>query len=189
MVWRCARRIADVSGQLSATRQRRDRRRAYFWLGVLLLQVMALLLALFTVAGQLRHQQTQRQARLAMLGEELTALTSLARQQQQERAQQAMHSARAERQANNAQHNRRYLQLLQQLSSSIPPPLWLTALDSNAANGLRLRGLSRSPAAITQFERRLAGMPALPRLHLAEVAQREDGLYSFHLAVQWGRDG
>ena len=167
-------------------RQRRDRRRAYFWLGVLLLQVMALLLALFTVAGQLRHQQTQRQARLAMLGEELTALTSLARQQQQERAQQAMHSARAERQANNAQHNRRYLQLLQQLSSSIPPPLWLTALDSNAANGLRLRGLSRSPAAITQFERRLAGMPALPRLHLAEVAQREDGLYSFHLAVQWG---
>lgn len=28
-------------------RQRRDRRRAYFWLGVLLLQVMALLLALF----------------------------------------------------------------------------------------------------------------------------------------------
>ena len=127
-------------------RQRRDRRRAYFWLGVLLLQVMALLLALFSVAGQLRHQQTQRQARLAMLGEELTALTSLARQQQQERAQQAMHSARAERQANNAQHNRRYLQLLQQLSSSIPPPLWLTALDSNAANGLRLRGLSRSPA-------------------------------------------
>ena len=50
-------------------RQRRDRRRAYFWLGVLLLQVMALLLALFLVAGQLRHQQAQRQARLAMLGE------------------------------------------------------------------------------------------------------------------------
>ncbi|CAI1913488.1 PilN domain-containing protein [Serratia marcescens] len=170
-------------------RQRRDRRRAYFWLGVLLLQVMALLLALFLVAGQLRHQQAQRQARQAMLGEELAALTSLARQQQQERAQQAMHSARAERQANNAQHNRRYLQLLQQLSSSIPPPLWLTALDCNAANGLRLRGLSRSPAAITQFERRLAGIPALPRLHLAEVAQREDGLYSFHLAAQWGRDG
>ncbi|MBH1917787.1 MULTISPECIES: PilN domain-containing protein [Serratia] len=170
-------------------RQRRDRRRAYFWLGVLLLQVTALLLALFLVAGQLRHQQTQRQARQAMLGEELAALTLLARQQQQERAQQAMHSARAEWQANNAQHNRRYLQLLQQLSSSIPPPLWLTALDSNAANGLRLRGLSRSPAAITQFERRLAGMSALPRLHLAEVAQREDGLYSFHLAAQWGRDG
>lgn len=41
-------------------RRRRDRRRAYFWLGVLLLQVMALLLALFLVAGQLRHQQTQR---------------------------------------------------------------------------------------------------------------------------------
>lgn len=44
-------------------RQRRDRRRAYFWLGVLLLQVTALLLALFLAAGQLRHQQTQRQAR------------------------------------------------------------------------------------------------------------------------------
>ncbi len=119
-----------------------------------------------------------------MLGEELAALTSFARQQQQERAQQAMHSARAERQANNAQHNRRYLQLLQQ-RSSIPPPLWLTALDSNAANGLRLRGLSRSPAAITQFERRLAGIPALPRLHLAEVAQREDGCTPFI----WRRSG
>jgi pilus assembly protein HofN len=81
------------------------------------------------------------------------------------------------------------LQLLQQLSSCLPPPLWLTALDSDAANGLRLRGLSRSPAAISQFERRLAGMPALPRLRLAEVAQRDDGLYAFHLVAQWGRDG
>ncbi|ENY0910594.1 TPA: PilN domain-containing protein [Serratia marcescens] len=170
-------------------RQRRERRRGYFWLGVLLLQVAALLLALFLIAGQLRHQQAQRQARLAMLGEELAALTLLVRQQQQERAQRALHSVRAERQASNAQHNRRYLQLLQQLSSSVPPPLWLTALDSDAANGLRLHGLSRSPAAITQFERRLAGMPALPRLRLAEVAQREDGLYSFHLAARWGRDG
>ena len=168
-------------------RQRRERRRGYFWLGVLLLQVAALLLALFLIAGQLRHQQAQRQARLAMLGEELAALTLLVRQQ--ERAQRALHSVRAERQASNAQHNRCYLQLLQQLSSSVPPPLWLTALDSDAANGLRLRGLSRSPAAITQFERRLAGMPALPRLRLAEVAQREDGLYSFHLAARWGRDG
>ncbi|WP_195743444.1 PilN domain-containing protein, partial [Serratia marcescens] len=86
----------------------------------------------------------------------------LARQQQQERAQRALHRARAERQASNAQHNRRYFHLLQQLSSSIPPPLWLTALESDAVNGLRLRGLSRSPAAITQFERRLAGMPAVP---------------------------
>ncbi|MBN5250233.1 PilN domain-containing protein [Serratia marcescens] len=136
-------------------RQRRDRRRGYFWLGVLMLQVTALLLALFLVAGQLRHQQALRQAR----------------------------------QASNAQHNRRYFHLLQQLSSSIPPPLWLTALESDAVNGLRLRGLSRSPAAITQFERRLAGMPALPRLRLAEVAQRDDGLYTFHLAAQWGRDG
>ncbi|MGQ6011480.1 PilN domain-containing protein [Serratia sp. TSA_105.2] len=170
-------------------RQRRDRRCGYFWLGVLLLQVTALLLALFLVAGQLRHQQAQRQARLAMLDEELAALTLLARQQQQERAQRVLHRARAERQASNAQHNRRYLQLLQQLSSSIPPPLWLTALDSDAVNGLRLRGLSRSPAAITQFERQLAGMPAMPRLRLAEVAQREVDLYSFHLAAQWGRDG
>ncbi|BEM55280.1 pilus assembly protein PilN [Serratia marcescens] len=170
-------------------RQRRDRRRAYFWLGMLLLQVTALLLALFLAAGQLRHQQAQRQARLVMLGEELAALTLLAREQQQDRAQRELHSARAERQARNAQHNRRYLQLLQQLSSCMPPPLWLTALDSDAANGLRLRGLSRSPAAITQFERRLAGMPALPRLRLAEVVQREDGLYAFHLAAQWGRDG
>lgn len=170
-------------------RQRRDRRRGCFWLGALLLQVTLLLLALFLVAGQLRHQQAQRQARLTMLGEELAALTLLAHQQQQERAQRALHSARAERQARNGQHNRRYLQLLQQLSFSIPPPLWLTALDNDATNGLRLRGLSRSPAAITQFERRLAGMPALPRLRLAEVTQRDDGLYSFHLAAQWGRDG
>ncbi|MEX0634349.1 PilN domain-containing protein [Serratia ureilytica] len=75
------------------------------------------------------------------------------------------------------------MQLLQQLSSSVPPPLWLTALDSDAANGLRLRGLSRSPAAITQFERRLAGMPALPWLRWL-VAQR--GGRSFHLAARWG---
>ncbi|MEW7000197.1 hypothetical protein M5585_04680 [Serratia ureilytica] len=102
-------------------RQRRERRRGYFWLGVLLLQVAALLLALFLIAGQLRHQQAQRQARLAMLGEDLAALTLLVRQQQQERAQRALHSVRAERQSSNAQHNRRYLQLLQQLSSSVPP--------------------------------------------------------------------
>ena len=164
-------------------RQRRDRRRGCFWLGVLLLQITVLLLALFLVAGQLRHQQAQRQERLALLEEELAAVTLLVRQQQQERAQRARYSALAER------HNRRYLQLLQQLSSCLPPPLWLTALDSDAANGLRLRGLSRSPAAISQFERRLAGMPALPRLRLAEVAQRDDGLYAFHLVAQWGRDG
>ncbi|HGM6746726.1 TPA: PilN domain-containing protein [Serratia marcescens] len=169
-------------------RQRRDRRRGCFWLGVLLLQVTVLLLAGGLVAGQLRHQQAQRQERLALLEEELAAVTLLVRQQQ-ERAQRARYSALAERQARNAQHNRRYLQLLQQLSSCLPPPLWLTALDSDAANGLRLRGLSRSPAAISQFERRLAGMPALPRLRLAEVAQRDDGLYAFHLVAQWGRDG
>ncbi|HGM6666477.1 TPA: PilN domain-containing protein [Serratia marcescens] len=170
-------------------RQRRDRRRGCFWLGVLLLQITVLLLAGGLVAGQLRHQQVQRQERLALLEEELAAVTLLVRQQQQERAQRARYSALAERQARNAQHNRRYLQLLQQLSSCLPPPLWLTALDSDAANGLRLRGLSRSPAAISQFERRLAGMPALPRLRLAEVAQRDDGLYAFHLVAQWGRDG
>lgn len=169
-------------------RQRRDRRRGCFWLGVLLLQVTVLLLAGGLVAGQLRHQQAQRQERLALLEEELAAVTLLVRQQQ-ERAQRARYSALAERQARNAQHNRRYLQLLQQLSSCLPPPLWLTALDSDAANGLRLRGLSRSPAAISQFERRLAEMPALPRLRLAEVAQRDDGLYAFHLVAQWGRDG
>lgn len=170
-------------------RQRRDRRRGYFWLCVLLLQVTVLLLAGFLVAGQQRHQQAQRQERLATLDEELAALTLLARQQQQERAQQARHRALAEQQANNAQHNRRYLQLLQHLSSCVPPPLWLTTLDSDAANGLRLHGMSGSPAAISQFERRLAEMPALPRLRLAEVAQREDGLFSFHLAAPWGRDG
>lgn len=170
-------------------RQRRERRRGYFWLGVLLLQLAALLLALFLVAGQLRHQQAQRQARLATLGEELAALTLRVRQQQQEWAQRARQSALAERQARNAQHNRRYLLLLQQLSTAVPPPLWLTALESDAANGLRLRGLSRSPAAISQFERRLVAMPMLQQQRLSEVAQRDDGLFSFHLAAQWGRDG
>lgn len=101
-------------------RQRRDRRRGCFWLGVLLLQITVLLLALFLVAGQLRHQQAQRQERLALLEEELAAVTLLVRQQQQERAQRARYSALAERQARNAQHNRRYLQLLQQLSSCLP---------------------------------------------------------------------
>ncbi|MCP1107463.1 PilN domain-containing protein [Serratia nevei] len=166
-------------------RQRRDRRRLYFWLGVLLLQVTVLLSAAGFVAGQLRQQQAQRQERLAMLDEELAALTLLARQQQQARAQRARQGARAERQARNAQHNRRYLQLLQRLSSAVPSPLWLTTLESDAVNGLRLRGLSRSPAGITQFERRLTGMPGL---RLAEVAQRGDGLFTFHLAAQWGRD-
>lgn len=102
-------------------RQRRDRRRGCFWLGVLLLQITVLLLAGGLVAGQLRHQQAQRQERLALLEEELAAVTLLVRQQQQERAQRARYSALAERQARNAQHNRRYLQLLQQLSSCLPP--------------------------------------------------------------------
>lgn len=170
-------------------RQRREQRRGYFWLGVLSLQLAALLLALFLVAGQLHHQQTQRQAGLAVLGEELAALTMQARQQQQDRAQQARHNVFAQRQARNAQHNQRYWQLLQQLSTAVPPSLWLTALDSDPVNGLRLRGLSRYPEAVTQFERRLTGVSMLHRQRLAEVAQRDDGLFSFTLAAQWGRDG
>ncbi|OKB66419.1 fimbrial assembly protein [Serratia marcescens] len=170
-------------------RQRRSRRRGYFWLGMLLLQLAVLLLALYLAAGQLRHQQGQRHERLAALGEELAVLTLRVRQQQQDRAQRVQRSALEQRQARNAQHNRRYLRLLQQLSTAVPAPLWLTALESDPENGLRLRGLSRSPAAITQFERRLAGMPMLQQQRLAEVTQRDDGLFSFHWVAQWGRDG
>lgn len=121
VVWRCARRIADVSGQLSALATTPRAAARLFLAGRAAVAGSGAAAGTVLIAGQLRHQQAQRQARLAMLGEDLAALTLLVRQQQQERAQRALHSVRAERQASNAQHNRRYLQLLQQLSSSVPP--------------------------------------------------------------------
>lgn len=84
-------------------------------------------------------------------------------------------------------HNRRYLNLLQQLSALLPAPLWLIALESNTHN-LTLRGLSHRYEAITQFEQQLTALPLLRRGQLAEVAQRQDGLFSFALVAQWGRD-
>ena len=128
-------------------RQRRDRRRGCFWLGALLLQVTLLLLALFLVAGQLRHQQAQRQARLTMLGEELAALTLLAHQQQQERAQRALHSARAERQARVDELDAARLQrVLTAVSSSIEGPTPRPSIPLPTAVFVRcsLRSIQRS---------------------------------------------
>ncbi|CAI0967936.1 MULTISPECIES: PilN domain-containing protein [Serratia] len=169
-------------------RGQRQRRRGFFWLRMLALQLALVLLTVALVFSLLHGRQAQRQTRLEARADRLAALTQRYQQGQRQLAQLERQSARAEQRARNRQHNRRYLQLLQQLSAAVPPPLWLISLDGNLQEGLQLRGLSRHHAAIAQFEQRLAALPLLRQHRLAEVAQRQDGLFTFTLTA-WGRDG
>jgi pilus assembly protein HofN len=168
-------------------RHQRQRRRGQFWLRMLALQLIALLLAMAAAFSLLHGREAQRQETLGALGAQLAGLTQRYQQAQQQLAQLERHNARTERRERNLQHNRRYLQLLQQLANAAPPPLWLTALEGNLQQGLQLRGLSRHHAAIVQFEQRLAALPLLRQHRLAEVAQSKDGLFAFTLTA-WGRD-
>ncbi|MEX0634350.1 hypothetical protein M8494_30310 [Serratia ureilytica] len=76
MVWHCARRIADVwVNFLPAPAPRAAAR--LFLAGRAAVAGSGAAAGTVLIAGQLRHQQAQRQARLAMLGEDLAALTLL----------------------------------------------------------------------------------------------------------------
>lgn len=169
-------------------RTRVQRRCGAFWLRMFVLQLVLVLAVLMVVFGLLSQQQSQRYEALLTLLRQQAELTTRYQQLQQAMAQLARLTAQAEQHDKNLVHNRRYLLLFQQLSAILPAPLWLIALESNAQN-ITLRGLSRRYEAVVQFEQQLAALPLLPRYRLAEVAQRQDGLFSFTLAAQWGRDG
>lgn len=168
-------------------RRQRQRRRGGFWLRMLTLQLVLLLLAIATVFNLLNDQEAQRQNALRALSGQLAGLTQRYQQAQQQLAQLERQNVRSALHTRNLQHNRRYLQLMQQLSDAVLPPLWLVALEGSLQEGLQLRGVSRHHAAIVQFERRLAALPLLRQLRLAEVVQRKDGLLTFTLTA-WGRD-
>ncbi|WP_337048011.1 PilN domain-containing protein [Serratia liquefaciens] len=168
-------------------RTRAQRRRATFWLRLLVLQLALAAAVLTGVLGLLNRQQDQQHLALLTLVGQQTELTERFQQRQRAMARLASLTAQVEQQGINRVHNRRYLQLLQQLSPLLPAALWLIALDTNAQN-IRLRGLSRRYEAVTQFEQRLVALPLLQHGRLTEVVQRQDGLFSFTLTAQWGRD-
>ncbi|CAI1862371.1 PilN domain-containing protein [Serratia quinivorans] len=165
-----------------------QRRRYAFWLRVFILQLVLVLAALMVVFGLLSQQQAQRHEALLMLSGQQTELTERYQQLQQAVARLARLTALAQQHDNNRVHNRRYLQLLQQLSSLLPAPVWLIALESHSQN-ITLRGLGRRYEAVLQFEQQLTALPLLQNYRLAEVVQRQDGLFSFTLMAQWGPGG
>ncbi|MBB1583339.1 PilN domain-containing protein [Serratia sp. OS31] len=164
-----------------------QRRRAAFWLRLFVLQLVLGLAALMGAYGLLSQQQEQQHQALLALARQQAELTGRYQQRQQAMIRLANLTAQAEQHGKNLAHNRRHLNLLQQLSALLPAPLWLSALESNAHN-LTLRGLSHRYEAVTQFEQQLTALPLLRRGQLAEVVQRQDGLFSFSLVAQWGRD-
>lgn len=165
-----------------------QRRRCAFWLRIFVLQLVLMLAAMAVVFGLMSHQQTQRHEALSTLSRQQAALAERYQQLQQAMARLARLTAQADQQEKNQAHNRRYLQLLQQFAVILPAPMWLTSLESNAQH-ITLRGLSRRYGAVVQFERQLAALPLLQRCRLADVAQRQDGLFSFTLMAQWGLNG
>lgn len=169
-------------------RTRGQRRRCAFWLRMFVLQLVLVLAVLMVVFGLLSQQQVQRYEALLALIDQQTKLTDRYQQLQQTMARLACLTALAQQHDNNREHNRRYLQLLQQLPVLLPDPLWLIALESHAQS-ITLRGLSRRYEAVLQFEQQLTALPLLQRYRLAEVAQRQDGLFSFTLVAHWGQGG
>ncbi|SPZ65966.1 Fimbrial assembly protein (PilN) [Serratia quinivorans] len=169
-------------------RMRGQRRRYAFWLRVFILQLVLVLAVLMVVFGLLSQQQVQRHEALLMLSGQQTELTERYQQLQQAVTRLARLTALAQQHDNNRVHNRRYLQLLQQLSTSLPNSLWLIALESHSQN-ITLRGLGRRYEAVLQFEQQLTALPLLQNYRLAEVVQRQDGLFSFTLMAQWGPGG
>ncbi|CAI1185901.1 Fimbrial assembly protein (PilN) [Serratia quinivorans] len=165
-----------------------QRRRYAFWLRVSILQLVLVLAVLMVVFGLLSQQQVQRHEALLMLSGQQTELTERYQQLQQAVTRLARLTALAQQHDNNRVHNRRYLQLLQQLSTSLPDSLWLIALESHSQN-ITLRGLGRRYEAVLQFEQQLTALPLLQNYRLAEVVQRQDGLFSFTLMAQWGPGG
>jgi len=165
-----------------------QRRRCAFWLRIFVLQLVLMLAAMAVVFGLMSHQQTQRHEALSTLSRQQAALAERYQQLQQAMAHLARLTAQADQQEKNQAHNRRYLQLLQQFAVILPAPMWLTSLESNAQH-ITLRGLSRRYGAVVQFERQLAALPLLQSCRLADVVQRQDGLFSFTLMAQWGLNG
>jgi pilus assembly protein HofN len=165
-----------------------QRRRYAFWLRVFILQLVLVLAVLMVVFGLLSQQQVQRHEALLMLSGQQTELTERYQQLQQAVTRLARLTVLAQQHDNNRVHNRRYLQLLQQLSTSLPNSLWLIALESHSQN-ITLRGLGRRYEAVLQFEQQLTALPLLHNYRLAEVVQRQDGLFSFTLMAQWGPGG
>lgn len=165
-----------------------QRRRCAFRLRIFVLQLALMLVAMTIVFGLMSHQQTQLHGVLLTLSRQQTVLAERYQQTRQAMTRLTRLTAQADRQGKNQAHNRRYLQLLQQLSVILPAPLWLTALESNAQN-ITLRGFSRRYGAVIRFEQQLAALPLLQRCRLAEVIQRQDGLFSFTLMAQWGLNG
>ena len=169
-------------------RIRGQRRRYAFWLRIFILQLVLVLAVLMVVFGLLSQQQAQRhEALLTLIGQQ-AELTERYQRLQQAVARLARLTALTQQYDNNLAHNRRYLQLLQQLSTFLPDPLWLIALESHSQN-ITLRGLSRRYEAVLQFEQKLTALPLLQNYRLAEVVQRQDGLFTFTLMAQWRPGG
>ncbi|MFS7182988.1 fimbrial assembly protein [Serratia proteamaculans] len=128
-------------------RTRAQRRRATFWLRLLVLQLALVLAVLTGVLGLFNRQQDQQHLALLTLVGQQTELTERFQQRQRAMARLARLTAQAQQHGNNREHNRRYLQL-STLRLLLPAALWLIALETNAQS-IPLRGLSRRYEAVT----------------------------------------
>jgi pilus assembly protein HofN len=169
-------------------RERVQRQRYLFWRRVLVAQLILILLISTAFFAALRYQLAVQRNSLKRLEQQQSELTLRYQQTQQAMKQLAQATARETQRQQNQLHNQRYPQLLQQISSVMPEPLWLVALEENA-QGITLQGLSQHHTAILGFAQRLTELPLLQQSRLTDVTRRQDGLLSFTLTARWANHG
>ncbi|WP_240775797.1 PilN domain-containing protein [Nissabacter sp. SGAir0207] len=145
---------------------------------------LACLIAML-VAWQALHQQTrhalERQEAAASQLRQLTAHYT-ARQALVTAFRQQAESAR--RAALQRQAGRRYVRLLQELETMLPPDVWLVVWQEQG-DALRWQGRSRHYEPVMQFVAALRQSHEVHEVRVLAVHQQPDGLLHFDLQATW----
>ncbi|MEC5343833.1 PilN domain-containing protein [Brenneria populi] len=166
-------------------RRQRLRRRARRWLALLLLQLTLAAIALAGFYWFWHQQRLILQRELSDLAAQQRRLTL---QHQQTRLMwHRLRDYQAQRDADEAalRHNRRYLNLLEQLGAMAPKGLWLTEL-ADRGDSMLISGLSANDSDITGLNRSLARHPDLARVRVLQARRQNDRTpLLFSLQADW----
>lgn len=166
-------------------RRQRLRRRARRWLWLLLLQLMLVTVALAGFYWFWHQQRLMLQRELSDLSAQQRQLTLQYQQTRQMWNQLRDYQAQRDADAAALRHNRRYLNLLEQMVAMMPQSLWLTAL-ADRGDHLLISGLSENYTDIAGLNRSLARHPDLARVRVLQARRRNDrALLLFSLQADW----
>lgn len=158
--------------------RRRCARRQLLLCGVQLLLVPAI----FAVLAS--RSRRRRQALESALQGRQRRIAKDEGQRQRLLAEVAQRQVLARRQRQLAAVNLRYLNLLRQLPTLLPPQLWLTHVAQRGGR-LYIRGCSDGYPPIVMLQRRLADHPLLPGLRWRELRRQAQGNWQFALESVW----